>query len=106
VLGDRVTFEVAEDVKVANALVIPKGSPAEGFISTAISGRSWGYGGVGVYVGSVRAPSGFIVPVHGTTERGGNKEAVISTDTEILSATELALSVDQLVPTEVEKSVK
>jgi hypothetical protein len=31
VLGDRVTFEVAEDVKVANALVIPKGSPAEGF---------------------------------------------------------------------------
>ena len=29
VLGDRVTFEVAGDVKVANTLVIPKGGPAE-----------------------------------------------------------------------------
>ena len=65
-----------------------------------------GYGGVGVYIGSVRAPSGFIVPVHGTTERGGSKEAVLSTNTEILSATELGLPVDQLVPGEVEKSVK
>jgi hypothetical protein len=96
-VADPVTFEVTEDVKVGSRVVIPKGSTAEGYVSTRISGKSSGYGGIGVYVGSVRAPSGFAVPVHGTTERGGNPEAVISTDTEIYAATELPLPIEKLV---------
>jgi len=96
-LADRVTFVVSEDVKFGSTVVIPKGSEAKGFVSTAIPRKVWGYPAIGVYVGSVRAPSGFIVPVQGTTERGGDNEAIISTDTEIVAATELPLPVDRLL---------
>ena len=97
-LADPVTFEVAEDVKVGAVVVIPRGSKARGYISTAIAGKLWGYGGIGVYVGSVEAASGFNIPVRGTTERGGNKEALISSETDIFAATELELPLDRLVP--------
>jgi len=99
-LADPVTFEVAEDVKVGGVVVIPRGSKARGYISSAISGKLWGYGGIGVYVDSVEAASGFNIPVHGTTGRGGNREALISSETDISAATELELPLDRLVATE------
>jgi hypothetical protein len=96
-LAEPVAFEVAEDVKVGTVVVIPRGSKARGYISTAISGRLWGYGRIGVYVGSVEAASGFSIPVQGTIERGGNKEALIASETDIFAATELELPLDSLV---------
>jgi len=99
-VGDRVTFEVIEDVKVDDVLVIPKGSKGEGFVSEARPGRIWGAGRLGIYVSSVRTRTGVNLPVYTVLEAigspsGASVGAVISEGTSIVAATELDVPLDK-----------
>ena len=99
-IGDRVRFEVTEDVKIRDIVIIPKGSRAEGFVSGAMSARIWGSGRLELYVGSVRTRTGFNIPIHTTFNSDGrsiseNNEAIISKGTSIVATTELTIPLEK-----------
>jgi hypothetical protein len=57
--GDRVDFEVAEEVSINGIVVIPKASPALGTVTTAQAKRRMGRGGkLDVSIDHVRLPDG------------------------------------------------
>ena len=102
-LGDRVDLEVAEDVKVDGAIIIPKNGKAEGFVAEAMSGQLWGAGSVAVYVGSLLTRTGFRLPVHGFTTasaitgaatNNASREVMIGEGTEIMASTEIDIPLE------------
>ena len=95
-IGDLVNFEVAEDVKVDDSIVIPVGNKARGFVARAESRKLFGAGALNVYVHSVVGPGGLLVPLYGLSEA-----TTAGADTQIAQGSELTAHVDVDVPVEV-----
>jgi hypothetical protein len=95
-IGDPVSLQVTEDVKVDGIVLIPKGTKTEGFVSEVMSSKFWGAGRLRVYVGSVRTRTGLSVPVHGELEAyGGTAEAVIAEQTPVVAVTDMNLPLEK-----------
>ena len=92
-IGDLVNFEVAEDVKVDDSVVIPAGNKARGFVARAESRKLFGAGAVNVYVHSVVGPGGQLVPLYGLSEA-----TAAGADTRIAQGSEVTAHVDVDVP--------
>lgn len=94
-IGDPVTFEAAEDVKVDGIVIIPKGSEAHGFVTEATSSKLWGSGRIAVYAGDVKTRTGFSVPIHAAlSASNGRAEAVLAPHTRVVAETDLSISFD------------
>jgi len=72
-VNDRINFDVLEEVKVGNLLVIPKGSIAWGTVTEAQAKRRMGRGGkLDVNIDSVRLADGEKAPLRGVKDvKGG-----------------------------------
>ena len=71
--NDRVNFEVVEEVKVANLIVIPKGSAASGTVTNAEAKRRMGRGGkLDVNIESVRLANGDKAALRGVKDAKGS----------------------------------
>lgn len=71
--NDRVNFEVVEEVKVANWVVIPKGSAASGTVTNAEAKRRMGRGGkLDVNIESVRLANGDKAALRGVKDAKGS----------------------------------
>jgi hypothetical protein len=71
--GETVDFETLDDVKVADTIVIPKGSTAIGTITEAVPKRRMARGGkLNMNIDYVRLPSGEKLPLRGVQDvKGG-----------------------------------
>jgi hypothetical protein len=79
-LNDRVEFEVLEDIKVADTLIIPKGSIAWGTVTEAQPKRWAGRGGkLEIVMDSVRLSDGEKASLRATKEvKGGDHKAAMT----------------------------
>jgi len=101
-LGDRIDFEVAEDVVIDGVHVVVKGAPAVGTVSEAEAKKRLGHGGtVGITLNSVRLANGGDAAVRGYQEtRGSGSSAgtvlpmVSGKDVAFLQGTEFTALVD------------
>lgn len=70
--GDNVDFETLDDVKLAEVVVVPKGSTAMGTITAAQSKRRMARGGkLSMNIDYVRLPSGEKLPLRGIQDLKG-----------------------------------
>ena len=73
-VGDKVRFEVVEDVRVDNRIAIPAGAPAAGTITVAESKKSFGRRGrLDFTIDSVKAPGDQTIPVRVTKRAQGDE---------------------------------
>lgn len=79
-VNDRVEFEVTEEVRVADALIIPKGGIAWGIVTEAQHKRRLGRGGkLEIVMDSVRLVDGEKAPLRATKEaQGGGHKGVMT----------------------------
>lgn len=71
-VGDAVNFDTAEDVRLGDAVVIPKGSHALGKVTTVVPKRRMGRAGkLDISVEYVRLPSGEKLSLTGSPEKTG-----------------------------------
>lgn len=80
-LNDRVEFEVLQDIRVADAVIIPQGGIAWGTVTEAKPKRWAGRGGkLEIIMDSVRLNDGEKVALRATTEvKGGGHQVVMTT---------------------------
>jgi PEGA domain-containing protein len=80
-VNDRVKFEVVDEVRVADTLIIPKGGIAWGTVTEAQHKRRLGRGGkLEIVMNSVRLADGETAPLRATKEaQGGGHPGVITT---------------------------
>ena len=79
-LKDRVEFEVLEDIKVADTLIIPKGGIAWGTVTEAQPKRRMGRGGkLEIVMDSVRLVDGEKAALRATKEARGSSRAGVMT---------------------------
>ena len=72
-VNDRVEFEVVDEVRVADALIIPKGGIAWGAVTEAQHKRRLGRGGkLEIVMNSVRLADGETAPLRATKESQGS----------------------------------
>src|SRR4029077_17790355 len=72
-VNDRVEFEVVDEVRVADALIIPKGGIAWGAVTEAQHKRRLGRGGkLEIVMNSVRLADGETAPLRATKEAQGS----------------------------------
>ncbi|MEI8389153.1 MAG: hypothetical protein WCG23_04620 [bacterium] len=72
VVGQKVNFDVADDVSVNDAVVIPTGSHVKGVISSVEPKTYFGTSGrVGIQLTSISLASGKIIPVSNIVEKKG-----------------------------------
>ena len=84
--GDRVDFEVAEDIKVKDQVVIPKGGMAWGTIVTAQEHRRMGRAGkLDVKIEEVRLADGERIPLRADREARGSGRTGVMTGAMIAS---------------------
>jgi hypothetical protein len=78
--GDRVDFEVAEEVSINRIVVIPKGSPASGTVITAHKKRRMGRAGkLDVNIDSVQLPDGEKATLRAVKEsQGGSHTGIMA----------------------------
>jgi hypothetical protein len=78
--GDRVDFEVSEDIKVKDIVVIPKGGIAWGTITEAQPHRRMGRSGkLDMKINEVRLADGERIPLRAVREaRGGGRQGVMT----------------------------
>jgi hypothetical protein len=70
--GDNIDFEVVEDVKVGDVVVIPKGSPALGSVTDVQAARRMGRGGkLDIQIDSVTLADGEQATLWAVKERNG-----------------------------------
>ena len=79
-VNDRVTFEVVDEVRVADNLIIPKGGNAWGTVTEAQHKRRLGRGGkLEIVMNSVRLADGETAPLRATKEaQGGGHQGVMT----------------------------
>ena len=79
-VNDRVEFEVTEEVRVADTLIIPKGGIAWGTVTEAQHKRRLGRGGkLEIVMNSVRLADGETAPLRATKEaQGGGHQGVMT----------------------------
>jgi len=79
-VNDRVEFEVVDEVRVADALIIPKGGIAWGVVTEAQHKRRLGRGGkLEIVMNSVRLADGETAPLRATKEaQGGGHQGVMT----------------------------
>ena len=79
-VNDRVEFEVADEVRVTDALIIPKGAIAWGAVTEAEHKRRLGRGGkLEIVMNSVRLADGETAPLRATKEaQGGGHQGVMT----------------------------
>ena len=79
-VNDRVEFEVVDEVRVADALIIPKGGIAWGAVTEAQHKRRLGRGGkLEIVMNSVRLADGETAPLRATKEaQGGGHQGVMT----------------------------
>ncbi len=79
-VGDRVDFEVAEEVSINRIVVIPKGSAASGTVTTAHAKRRMGRGGkLDVNIDSVQVADGEKVAPRAVKEsQGGSHTGIMA----------------------------
>jgi len=79
-VGDRVDFEVAEEVSINRIVVIPKGSPASGTVTTAHAKRRMGRGGkLDVNIDSVQVADGEKAALRAVKEsQGGSHTGIMA----------------------------
>jgi hypothetical protein len=79
-VNDRVEFEVADEVRVADTLIIPKDAIAWGTVTEAQHKRRLGRGGkLEIVMNSVRLTDGETAPLRATKEaHGGDHEGVMT----------------------------
>src|SRR4029077_19218302 len=79
-LNDRVQFEVTDEVRVADTLIIPKGGIAWGTVTEAQPKRRLGRGGnPEIVMNSVRLADGETAPLRATKEaQGGGHQGVMT----------------------------
>jgi hypothetical protein len=79
-VNDRVEFEVVDDVRVADTLIIPKGGIAWGTVTEAQHKRRLGRGGkLEIVMSSVRLADGETAPLRATKEaQGGGHQGVMT----------------------------
>ena len=79
-VNDRVEFEVADEVRVADALILPKGATAWGTVTEAQHKRRLGRGGkLEIVMNSVRLADGETAPLRATKEaQGGGHQGVMT----------------------------
>lgn len=79
-VNDRVEFEVVEEVRVADTLIIPKGAIAWGTVTEAKHKRRLGRGGkLEIVMSSVRLADGEMAPLRATKEaQGGGHQGVVT----------------------------
>src|SRR5579862_807350 len=79
-VNDRVEFEVADEVRVADTLIIPKDAIAWGTVTEAQHKRRLGRGGkLEIVMNSVRLNDGETAPLRATKEaQGGGHEGVMT----------------------------
>ena len=79
-VNDRVEFEVANEVRVADTLIIPKGGIAWGTVTEAQHKRRLGRGGkLEIVMNSVRLGDGETAPLRATKEaQGGGHQGVMT----------------------------
>jgi hypothetical protein len=79
-VNDRVEFEVVDDVRVADTLIIPKGGIAWGTVTEAQHKRRLGRGGkLEIVMNSVRLADGETAPLRATKEaQGGGHQGVMT----------------------------
>ena len=71
-VGDAVNFDTLEDVRLGDAVVIPKGSHALGKVTTVVPKRRMGRAGkLDISVEYVRLPSGEKLALSGSPEKSG-----------------------------------
>jgi len=78
--GDRVDFEVAEEVSINRIVIIPKGSPASGTVTTAHAKRRMGRGGkLDVNIDSVEIADGEKAALRAVKEsQGGGHTGIMA----------------------------
>ncbi|MCU1330417.1 MAG: hypothetical protein JWN34_5787 [Bryobacterales bacterium] len=77
--GENIEFEVLDEVKVNDVIVIPRGSPAMATVTEARSKKNMGRGGhLDVNIDYVRSPSGEKIPLRGiqNAKAGGHVGAM------------------------------
>jgi hypothetical protein len=86
-VGDTIDFEVLEDIKVKDVIVIPRGGTAWGTVTEAQSKRRMGRGGkLGINIDNVRLSSGEKAALRAAKETaGGGHKAVIALTSIVLS---------------------
>jgi hypothetical protein len=86
-VGDTIDFEVLEDLKVKDVIVIPRGGTAWGTVTEAQSKRRMGRGGkLGINIDNVRLSSGEKAALRAVKETaGGGHKAVIALTSIVLS---------------------
>ncbi len=95
-LGETIRFEVLEDVKVGDVVVIPKGAEAEGFVVDSMPARHWGLGRLSVYVNAVHTRTGYRVPVYAVANAAHTgPQAMITPEMDFLAKTSVDLSLDR-----------
>jgi hypothetical protein len=79
-LNDRVEFEVVDEVRVSDALIIPKGAIAWGAVTEAQHKRRLGRGGkLEIVMNSVKLADGETAPLRATKEaQGGGHQGVLT----------------------------
>jgi hypothetical protein len=85
--GDKVDFEVLDDVKAGNVLVIPHGSTALGTVTEAVPKGRMGKGGkLNVNIDYVRLPNGDKLPLRGVQDNKGGGHTGAMTGAMVASA--------------------
>ena len=79
-VNDRIEFEVMEEVRVADTVIIPKGGIAWGMVTEAQHKRRLGRGGkLEIVMNSVRLADGETAPLRATKEaQGGGHQGVMT----------------------------
>jgi hypothetical protein len=79
-VNDRVEFEVVDEVRVADALIVPKGGTAWGTVTEAQHQRRLGRGGkLEIVMNSVRLADGETAPLRATKDaQGGGHQGVMT----------------------------
>lgn len=79
-VSDRVEFEVLDDIKIADVVIVPKGGIAWGTVTAAHRKRRLGRGGkLEIVLDEVRLADGERVPLRATKEaQGGGHVAVMT----------------------------
>ena len=79
-VNDRVEFEVTDEVRVADTLIIPKDAIAWGSVTEALHKRRLGRGGkLEIVMNSVRLADGETAPLRATKEaKGGDHQGVMT----------------------------
>ena len=84
--NDGLEFEVAEDVKIQNIIVIAKGAPATGIVTEATKGKMLGRKGkLSIAVKEVTLTSGERIPIRAQKSAGGGLSAGVIAATVVLT---------------------